>query len=55
MTQVQVRLDKTKSNSDGDCFGGVNTLFFGDVLQLPVVSNYPLYVRHSRWEKEHEL
>jgi len=25
------------------------------MLQLPVVSNYPLYIRHPTWEKGHQL
>jgi hypothetical protein len=54
ITQLHVQLGKAKSNSD-DSFGGVNVLFFGDMLQLPVVSNYPVYIRHQRWEKGHQL
>ena len=54
ITKIHVQLGKAKSNCNDD-FGGVNILFLGDMLQLPVVSNYPLYVRHPQWEKGHEL
>jgi hypothetical protein len=51
--KIHVQLQKAKSSHDS--FGGVNVLFFGCMLQLPVVSNYPLYVRYPQWEKGHEL
>jgi len=54
ITQVHVQLVKAKANAD-DRFGGINVLFFGDMLQLPVVSNHSLYICHPAWEKGHEL
>ena len=54
ITQIHIQLGKAKSN-ENESFGGVNILFSGDMLQLPVVSNYPLYVRHPTWEKGHQL
>ena len=54
ITQVHVQPGKAKSNGD-NYFGGVNALFFGDMLQLPVVSNHSLYMHRPAWEKGHEL
>ena len=54
INQLHVKLGLAKCNAE-DIFGGVNLLFFGDMLQLPVVKNYPVYVRHPSWEKGHQL
>lgn len=54
MMQVNSQLGKATGNNEED-FGGINVLFLGDFLQLPVVKNYNLYERKMMWEKNNDL